>query len=156
MADDSPITRALFWSKVTIPEGGLDCWAWTRTLSENGYGRFRFKGKWYRAHRFAYEQFNGPVPEGLQVRHLCHNRLCCNPAHLDVGTAQDNAQDALDAGRVIRGAAHSASKLTDAQIVEIRRNADGLRTKDLAARYGVSAGTISNIRTGKIWRHVAA
>lgn len=156
MADDSPITAALFWSKVTIPEARVDCWMWTATTNSNGYGRFWLGGRWLAAHRYAYEAFKGAVPDGLQVRHLCHNRLCCNPAHLDVGTAQENAQDAIQAGRFARGSAHGASKLTDAQIVEIRRNADGLRTKDLAARYGVSAGTISNIRTGKIWRHVAA
>jgi len=87
---------------------------------------------------------------------MCHNRLCCNPAHLAPGTAKDNAQDAVEAGRFTRGTVNGNSKLTDGDIVAIRRNVDKLTTRELAMRYGVAVGTISNVRTGKIWRHVAA
>jgi hypothetical protein len=156
MADDSPITVALFWSKVRSPENRADCWEWGATQTEKGYGRAWVGGRWVLAHRFAYELINGPAPEGLVVRHRCHNRLCCNPDHLVIGTAKDNAQDAIDAGRFTRGTVNGNSKLTEEAIVAIRRNADKMTTRELAMRYGVSIGTISSVRTGKIWRHVAA
>lgn len=154
MADNSPITAALFWSKVRIPDRRADCWEWTGTRNGNGYGRAWMDSKWVAAHRHSYIQFKGPVPDGLHVRHLCHNRLCCNPDHLDVGTAKENAQDSIDAGRFIRGAASGNAKLTDADVIAIRQNPTQLKTRELAEKFGVSAGTISNIKTGKVWRHV--
>ena len=132
MAEHAPITLALFWSKVAIPDETTNCWEWTRTLSESGYGRFRRHGKWYLAHRFSYEQMKGPIPEGMVVRHMCHNRLCCNPLHLKIGTAKDNAQDALDAGRFAQGTVNGNAKLKPADIVHIRRNPENLKARDLA------------------------
>lgn len=155
MATNPRITSALFWSKVRIPENRVDCWTWAGTLADNGYGRVWISPHWVPAHRFAYEELKEPIPDGLQVRHLCHNKLCCNPAHLDVGTAKENAQDALDAGRIMRGSGHTSSKLTEAQVLAIRQNPDRLTTTALAMRFNVSVGTISNIRNGKVWRHVA-
>lgn len=154
MAELPPITTALFWSKVVIPDNPTDCWVWTRTRNDNGYGRFMISPHWVAAHRFAYEQFKGPIPEGMQIRHMCHNRLCCNPSHLEVGTAKDNAQDAVNAGRNSKGETHGNSKLTSADVIQIRQNPERLKTVELAKRFRVSVGTISNIKTGKIWRHV--
>lgn len=156
LADLSPITTAVFWSKVSIPKTRVDCWEWTETTNSNGYGRFFVAPHWVSAHRLSYELLKGPIPDGLHIRHLCHNRLCCNPDHLDVGTPKQNAQDSLDAGRTVRGARHPKSKLRDGDVVFIRQNPEKLTTKELASRFGVSVGTVSNIRTGKIWRHVAA
>lgn len=156
MADIVPITAALFWSKVDIPPNESDCWTWTHSTNGKGYGRFRFDNGQKSAHRFSYEFVKGPVPDGMVIRHLCHNRLCVNPKHLVTGTPKDNAQDAIDAGRFTRGTVNGNSKLTEEAIVAIRRNADKMTTRELAMRYGVSIGTISSVRTGKIWRHVAA
>lgn len=73
-------TARRFWSKVT--QAG-DCWEWNAYRTPNGYGRFMDQGRCLYAHRVAYEFMVGPIPVGLQLDHLCRNRSCCNPAHLD-------------------------------------------------------------------------
>lgn len=79
-----------FWTKVQETSGG--CWEWTASrYVQNGYGQFGFKGKNSRtAHSVAWEALIGPVPEGLELDHLCRNRACCNPAHLEPVTHREN------------------------------------------------------------------
>lgn len=69
------------------PDG---CWIWTRAKTDQGYGSFAMAGRTYRAHRWFYEHFIGPVPEGLHLDHLCRNRACCNPGHLEPVTSREN------------------------------------------------------------------
>jgi hypothetical protein len=82
-----------FWKKVAV--GGRDeCWLW-QGATANGYGRAYSRvrdGKYFvdGAHRIAYELTNGPIPDGLQIDHLCRNRLCVNPTHLEVVTQREN------------------------------------------------------------------
>jgi HNH endonuclease len=69
-----------------------DCWRWMGTILPNGYGHFRGYGsKMILAHRFAYEEFVGSIPQGLQIDHLCRNRWCVNPDHLEPVTNRENA-----------------------------------------------------------------
>lgn len=80
-----------------------DCWEWTGAKAA-GYGRFKSLGKVYGAHRIAYTIAHGPIPagsgyHGTVVMHTCDNRACCNPAHMRLGTAFDNAQDMAAKGR---------------------------------------------------------
>jgi hypothetical protein len=70
------------------------CWNWTGAKQDNGYGRFSLGGKGARivlVHRWAYEQFVGPIPEGLTIDHLCRNTACVNVAHMEVVTRAENA-----------------------------------------------------------------
>lgn len=66
------------------------CWLWTGGRSREGYGKFWFGGKTDLAHRYSYINFIGPIPEGLQIDHLCRVRSCCNPQHLEAVTMKEN------------------------------------------------------------------
>lgn len=76
-----------------------DCWIWRGWVAHNGYGQRAFRGKTMRVHRIMYTIVNGPVPSELDVCHTCDNRLCCNPAHLWVGTRKQNMEDCLAKSR---------------------------------------------------------
>lgn len=85
-----------FWAKVDRSGGPDACWNWTASTTADGYGRFRVRpessGESQKAlaHRVAYELLVGPIPDGLQIDHLCRNRGCVNPAHLEPVTGQEN------------------------------------------------------------------
>ena len=67
-----------------------DCWEWTGGLATNGYGRIRFDGRVQAVHRIVYELLVGVIPEGLDLDHLCRNRKCVNPDHLEPVTRSEN------------------------------------------------------------------
>jgi hypothetical protein len=76
-----------FWEKVEIG----DCWEWLAVRTTHGYGQFMRSGPGSRlAHRWTWETLVGPVPEGLDLDHLCRNRACCNPDHLEPVTRRVN------------------------------------------------------------------
>lgn len=78
------------------PGGPLgECWVWTGAISDNGYGRIN---RDY-IHRLSYQQFVGPIPTGLVIDHLCRNRACWNPAHLEAVVERVN---------ILRGVGRSA------------------------------------------------
>lgn len=79
-----------FLSKISIDP--LGCWNWTAAKNADGYGRFGFEGRNAHAHRVAYVLFIGPIPRGLEVAHLCHNRRCVNPLHIQAMTHLANVQ----------------------------------------------------------------
>ena len=66
------------------------CWNWIGAKSKDGYGRFWFRDKLWLAHRASYEIFIGKIPHGMQLDHLCRNRSCINPKHLEAVTQQEN------------------------------------------------------------------
>lgn len=76
-----------FWSKVRLAESG--CWEWAGS-KVNGYGGISFDGRTKKAHRVSYETLVGAVPDGLFLDHLCRNRGCVNPTHLEVVTGREN------------------------------------------------------------------
>jgi hypothetical protein len=77
-----------FLDKVA-PDPDSGCWLWTGQIGNNGYARFRYKGGQL-GHRYAYEAAVGPVPEGLELDHLCRVRSCVNPEHLEAVTHREN------------------------------------------------------------------
>lgn len=77
-----------FWAKVSGRETD-GCWLWTASCNPGGYGIFR-DGKQLVAHRWSYKRLVGPIPEGLQLDHLCRVRSCVNPAHLEPVTQAEN------------------------------------------------------------------
>jgi hypothetical protein len=76
-----------FWEKV---DKTSTCWLWTAYCDEKGYGRFRLNGTMIRVHRWTYERFVGPIPDGLVIDHLCRVRNCVKPGHLEVVTDAEN------------------------------------------------------------------
>lgn len=86
-----------FWARV---DKSGECWLWTGSHAGQGYGQctIGFKKQGY-AHRFSYELTHGPIPEGMVIDHMCHVRLCCNPAHLRVVDHKQNMENLLGAYR---------------------------------------------------------
>lgn len=92
-----PATLVRFLEKVTITD---HCWLWTGAAAGgrggDPYGVFWVPDTMTYAHRTAYEQFVGPIPEGLQIDHLCSVRLCVKPTHLEPVTAEENTRRAIE------------------------------------------------------------
>jgi HNH endonuclease len=144
----SPADR--FWAKVDkngpVPEERPElgaCWIWTKSGSKRGYGSFRPGGERRKvpAHRWSYEAANGPIPEGLELDHLCRNHPCVRPSHLEAVTHRVNMQ---------RGKMGAPKKLSDAVVLEIRSRLTGKTGEKaaLANEYGVSTSLISLITSG--------
>ena len=85
------------FQSLVLPDG--DCWVWQGQTAGAGYGVFQYGGSRTNrnriyAHRFAYEQAKGPIPDGLEVDHLCRNKRCVKPDHLEAVTHQENQRRA--------------------------------------------------------------
>ena len=73
------------------------CWEWTGKIASNGYGHTTIKGKCLLAHRAFYSHAKGEIPEGLTIDHLCRNKRCVNPDHLEAVTSRENTLRASNA-----------------------------------------------------------
>ena len=159
-----PLTKKTlrnFWRKVDVTEGqgpDGDCWEWTGCKNRAGYGNLSVCYEGFLAHRVAYAALVGTIPAGLHVLHRCDNPGCVNPAHLWIGTDGDYNidRDAKGRSRHANGERIGASKLTAAQVVEIRDRyaAGGTSHYKLAAEYGVSQPMIGCIVRRTAWKHV--
>src|SRR5215831_17341851 len=157
-----PVSLKLrFWLKVNkggpliLPELGR-CWVWTAGQS-GGYGSISKEGQrgTIMAHVQSWIFANGGlVPSGMFVCHHCDNRLCVNPAHLFLGTPQDNLADAAFKGRMPRGEENTHAVLTEAEVQEIRTLyfSGDLLQRTIADRFHVARTTISAIVTQRSWR----
>lgn len=83
------------------------CWEWIAAKYPAGYGSFYYNGRNGYAHRFSYEFYNGPIPDRLTIDHLCRNKSCVNPWHLEAVTNQENVR------RAFADACHNGHDMTD-------------------------------------------
>lgn len=143
-----PTLESRFWSKVKRGDPA-DCWMWTGARA-HGYGRIRTIGKRFcRAHRLAYALAHGD-PGPLLVCHRCDNPLCVNPAHLFLGTVQDNNLD-----RDTKHRARGRHGITPLQTVIAVKKAlsEGRSVAEAASEAGVTYTVALQIKIGK--RHAA-
>lgn len=123
------------------------CWEWMANRNQYGYGIFLLPGeKPVRAHRYSYEFYVGPIPEGKVIMHICDNPPCVNPAHLRVGTKAENNADTARKRRHNYGLNHWNGRLSDADVAAIRASDEP--RKALAKRYGVDYSHIWRIQAG--------
>lgn len=138
-------TPQLSFEARTMWEPNSGCLLWLGCTNHAGYGCINNGKKMVRAHRFAWEQDNGPIPDGICVLHRCDIRSCCNSKHLFLGTQLDNIDDMCAKSR-------QYSKLTETDICSIRSDNRILRI--IAKDYGVGISLISRIKNNKLWKHL--
>jgi hypothetical protein len=164
--------RDRFWGKIRL---GADheCWLWMAGCSGDGYGAFWFEGRQVSAHRMAFQLRWGVIlPTWVQVLHDCDNPICCNPAHLFLGTPLDNMRDKMAKGRHVsvtgdlhglrqhpdrasRGECRWNAKLDSEQVKVIREKFEfGVTQAQIAREYGLDRRQVSKIVRRKVWRHV--
>lgn len=113
------------------------------------------KYKTFRVHRLVLEAFVGPCPEGMECRHLNGVKADCRLMNLAWGTQERNRQDNHDAKAYAKGAAHTQAKLTEDAVRDIRaRRAAGEPARGIAADYGITQSTVSNIVHRRSWTHI--
>lgn len=141
-----------FWG--FVKKGKPDeCWEWKGNAHPAGYGKFWEGDRTVYAHRFSYALAHGLTSDSpLDIRHSCDNPSCVNPAHLSLGTAQDNADDKVSRGRSLKGVKHNLTHLTEEDVKYIRTSEE--RGIDLAKKFNVTKAAISSIRTGRNWKHL--
>jgi DNA-binding CsgD family transcriptional regulator len=149
-----------FWLKVDR-SGGVDaCWLWTATASQFGCGHVSWRGRLEYAPRVSWELEQGPIPDGLLVLHNCpdgDNPACVNPAHLWLGTHQDNARDRNAKGRASSrvGTDNGRSRLTERGVVVVREMVSkGMTQKAVAEFFGLHETTVRYAVIGKHWGHL--
>lgn len=172
--DFSEEDKQRFLSKIEKTE---DCWIWKNCVDEFGYGAIWYRGSGYRAHRIMWALTYGQ-PGNLLVLHKCDNPKCVNPDHLFLGNHQDNGIDMIKKGRgnfqkrpdtrprgdrhksrtmperTLKGEQHGCAKLTNEDVIFIRKAGRKADRNALAAQFHVNRFTIDKILYGTLWKHL--
>lgn len=121
----------------TVSEQG--CWLWAGKVGARGYAVVHFNGKQRLAHRVYWEFVNGPIPDGLVIDHLCSNRSCVNPAHMELVLRAENNRRS------------SFAKMTMARAQLARELAPRSNATELSQLFGVTHKTMTNVVKGESW-----
>lgn len=151
-----------FWENIdknweSITNIWTPCWIWKWHKTNWWYWVIIINNKWIRTSRLSWELHNNKkIPELMQVCHKCDTPACCNPEHLFIWTAKDNAQD-----KVKKWRAYSwnhkwekcwTSKLTESQVLAIRN--DTRSNREIAKEYNIDYSSVSDIKRRKTWKHI--
>lgn len=121
----------------------------------DGYPLLKRKGKMLRISRFIYQECYGEIPEKMVVRHKCDNPHCINPEHLEIGTYKQNSLDMTSRGRQAKGSRNGASKITEKDVLTIRKmRKEGKTLKEIASIFNLSMTSVFNICKRRNWKHV--
>lgn len=149
-----------FMEKVSIDEK-TGCWIWTGMINMFGYGIIKYKSlppKMKTAHRASYFLHHGEFDFKLNVLHKCDLPVCVNPDHLFLGTHQDNMDDRQRKGRTVtqrfKGSECGASKLNEAQVIQIRSMAGQKRQRQIADMFNITQSSVHHILVRKTWTHI--
>lgn len=149
------VDRIRRYTGETTPSG---CVLWTGCLDAAGYGKIHdgTTGKLLKVSRAVWELAFGEIPVGKHVCHTCDNPLCISIDHLFIGTPLDNMRDKVAKGRQTRGESHITAKITEADVLSIRRvYAEGSVTQaELAEQYGISHQQVHRIVNRLRWKHI--
>lgn len=149
-------TEEILWSKVD-KRGPDECWPWKGTIEESGYGRTWINDKGYYAHRVIFNLANpGQIelasPTNRKAKgflmHLCDNRVCCNPAHLQVATIKENNNDCQEKGRrnLPKGENHHRAVFTNDEIEKILKlRQSGSTATQIAIAMNKNRSTIKSL-----------
>ena len=131
MGKPTPIDVDEIWERMLplVNKGAPDgCWQWTGQTDRGGYGKYVWQPDTYITHRIAYQALVGDIPEHLEIDHLCRNRACCNPEHLEPVAHLENVRRGVNAwesgSRVLADVCKNGHERTEGNTY---RRADGAR-----------------------------
>jgi hypothetical protein len=139
-----------FWKKCIAIDSG--CWIWLGSGTHDGYGQTKINRKQVYAHRASYAANSRELMSGYEIDHLCSNRGCVNPAHLEQVTHTENVRRGRRADS--RGEKNPAAVLTADDVRQIRTIGRSMTLVEIAKKFGVSFPAVHKILSGRTWRSV--
>ena len=132
------------------------CWIWTGAKYKSGYGAVSYLNTSCKTHRLSMHFWKGfDLSSNNPVCHMCDVPACFNPDHLYVGTYKQNTFDAIDRGRFCVGELHHKAKLSNNQVIDIRKMYQkGHSVADIADKFSVSRKLIRRVITRETWKHI--
>lgn len=148
----TPAGKAAAFVEECLASNTDDCVLWPYGKDKGGYGSFTLNKRTTRAHRYICARVHGEAPHGLFACHSCGNASCVNPRHLRWGSQTENIADARQHGTLVCGERHSAAKLSERDVLEIR--ASRCTANELAERYSISLNYVKAVQNGRKWKHL--
>jgi hypothetical protein len=142
----------IFEDKIDKTDG---CWLWKGGKVSSGYGRFKYFGESFSAHRLSWVLFRGSIPNGKFILHKCNNPICVNPDHLYIGDQFQNMQDRKINHKYFSGESHFNAKFTNKEVMSIRNlYAEGMGSCKIGKMYQVNRSTILRIAKERTYQNV--